>query len=451
MNMTNTQTRTPQRQQTATPPTSQGQVAVIAPPRMLPPAESVLKNYDVDNQGWRTLVESIFPAAKTPTSVIMALDYCKRRKLDVFKHPVHIVPIWNSQASDNGKGAMVETIWPGINELRTTAIRTGQYAGMDVPTFGPMIDHTFKGRIKKWQNGSTLWEDVQASVRFPEWCQITVYRTLANNRIPFPGPRVYWLETYARLRNDVEVPNSMWEKRANGQLEKCAEAAALRRAFPEELGSDYSIDEIGAFTTHQPADVTADGSATTEPPAEPRREDFAAPTQTDNQSSGGMPHNDTPPAAGQGAATQRDGAPTGGGTSASGQPGAAAKPKPAGRKAAAKAQATDVVDENEGKPEAGETAARPVVDGEIDTEIKFDRYSSAGAFYDFSDTFLQSAATTPAMARAWRTFYDPQISQFLAHERETVRAEINDTLTLYLKKVGIAPDPQQQREPGEEG
>jgi len=30
-------------------------------------------------------------------------------------------------------GKMIETVWPGISELRTTAFRTGQFAGMPVP------------------------------------------------------------------------------------------------------------------------------------------------------------------------------------------------------------------------------------------------------------------------------------------------------------------------------
>lgn len=308
--------QTKPRTQTPPLPTNKGQVAVIAPPRLPPPEENLMTEYGINREGWRTLTESIFPAAKTVTAVLMALDYCKRRKLDPFKHPVHIVPIWNSQAGDEGKGAMVETIWPGINELRTTAIRTGQYAGMDVPVFGPEQRERFAGKIKKWKNGQAFWEEVTADVEYPEWCQITVYRTLGGNRVPFPGPRVYWLETYARLRNDCEVPNSMWEKRANGQLEKCAEAAALRRAFPEELGSDYSIDEIGAFTTHAPTDVTGEGSATVaDPPPEPRRSDFTEPSKTPEQPAkteasppGGDGGQQEPPVAG-GAPTASSGQP----------------------------------------------------------------------------------------------------------------------------------------------
>lgn len=416
--MAQTTTKTQQRTQTPPPPVSKGQVAVIAPPRLLPPEDKVLADYSVDNHGWRTLVESIFPAAKTATSVIMALDYCKRRKLDVFKHPVHIVPIWNSSVGE--RGGYVETIWPGINELRTTAIRTGQYAGMDVPSFGPMVERTFKGKVKKFAQGGAQWEDVEATVQFPEWCQITVYRVLGGNRVPFPGPRVYWLETYSRMSNFCEVPNSMWEKRANGQLEKCAEAAALRRAFPEEIGSDYSIDEIGAFTTHAPTDVTDEGSATVAP-AEPRRDD----PKYQQPSDGGSPHTDQSEVgqAGAQSSTADGGKPVDSGPSAQPEP-KETKPKGA---------VTDVQDQNE------------------DVGVTFEKFTSYAKFYDWSDTFLESTATTEAQARAWRKHYDKEIEARLKHDNPTARAEMNDTLNLYLKKVGVAPDPTKERQPGEEG
>lgn len=380
-------TTTRQNQQTAQPSVSKGQVAVLPAPRLPPPEEGVLAEYEVNREGWRTLTESIFPAAKTVTSVMMALDYCKRRKLDVFKHPVHIVPIWNSQAGENGKGAYVETIWPGINELRTTAIRTGQYAGMDVPTFGPMIQQKFEGKIKKWKNNSAYYETETAEVIFPEWCQITVYRTLGGNRVPFPGPRVFWLEAYARLRNDVELPNSMWQKRANGQIEKCAEAAALRRAFPEELGSDYSIDEIGAFTTHQPTDITSEGAATTgASPAEPQRADFV-----EKPAAPETPAAETP----QTTAQEAD-------------------------KADEKPPVTDVEDLNAGDQS---DEAQPLV---------FEEYTKAGEFFEFADPWLQEDHTEAEII-AFGAFYHKYMQERLKPDFRSpkVHEAMLDTKVLY--------------------
>jgi phage recombination protein Bet len=168
----------------------------------------------------------------------MALSYCKRRKLDVFKRVVHIVSVWDSKARD-GKGGYVESVWPGIAELRTTAHRTSSYAGCDATVFGPTIEHTFEDKV-----GRDDKERIEKYiVRFPEWAQITVYRHLHGKRVGFPGPRVLWMETYATVGKSI-IPNEMWRKRSSGQLEKCAEAAALRKAFPEELGNEIAYEEL---------------------------------------------------------------------------------------------------------------------------------------------------------------------------------------------------------------
>jgi phage recombination protein Bet len=419
--MAQTTTR-PTQQNGATIATPAQAVAVLAPPRLAPPADGILQKYEVDIEGWRTLTESIFPAAKSQTSVMMALEYCARRKLDVFKHPVHIVPIWNAQAGENGRGAMVETIWPGINELRTTAIRTGQYAGMDVPTFGPIIERHFEGSIRTRGQGGDQWKKVEATVQFPEWCSITVYRVLGGNRVPFPGPRVFWLETYARIRNDCEVPNSMWEKRANGQLEKCAEAAALRRAFPEELGSDYSIDEIGAFTTHAPTDVTGESSATTEPPPpEPKAKDFQEP------STGGKaaPKKRSPRNKSGAATSLSPESPTSG----SGQAGGAAPPAAGG----------------EGSTSSGQPA--PVTDVEDqNAPIEFPEFTRMTEFIDFSSDWLAKPERTPAHAKLWEEKFHEQIEKAAKSDIKRIKDGITDILAVYGEVLAKEP-----REPGAEG
>jgi phage recombination protein Bet len=193
--------------------------------------------FGIDNVRWKVLTDSIFPSAKSTESVVMALTYCKARGLDIFKRPVHIVPMWSSIL-----GKEVETVWPGVSELRTTAFRTKQYAGCDAAEFGPNKTHSFKGRVRgKGKNAPD--EDIQLEMTFPEWCQITVHRLIGGRVVRFSGQKVYWLEAYAR-RGKADVPNDMWCKRPFGQLEKCAEAAALRRAFPEEIGNELTAEEM---------------------------------------------------------------------------------------------------------------------------------------------------------------------------------------------------------------
>jgi hypothetical protein len=71
---------------------------------------------------------------------------------------------------------------------------------------------------------------------------VTVYRLVNGQRCPFTEP-VFWLEAYARLGGAYsELPTDMWVKRPRGQLLKCAKAASLRAAFPEEAG--YTAEEM---------------------------------------------------------------------------------------------------------------------------------------------------------------------------------------------------------------
>jgi hypothetical protein len=81
------------------------------------------------------------------------------------------------------------------------------------------------------------------TLQFQEWCRVTITRELNGKERRFVGPKVYWLEAYAKWA-DTDVPNDMWANRPVGQLEKCAEAGALRRAFPEEIGNELTAEEM---------------------------------------------------------------------------------------------------------------------------------------------------------------------------------------------------------------
>lgn len=83
--------------------------------------DTALSELGLDLNTWQVLCDSIFPSAKTPEGILLAVRYCQARGLDVLKRPVHVVPMWSKAL-----GREVETIWPGINEVQITAARTGQ-------------------------------------------------------------------------------------------------------------------------------------------------------------------------------------------------------------------------------------------------------------------------------------------------------------------------------------
>lgn len=240
----------------------------------------------IDSSAWQTLVNAVFPTAKTSEGVLLALSYCKARKLDVFKRPVHIVPIRTKLKTPDGKDywADIETVWPGINELRTTAFRTGVYAGADPASFGPDVTSEWElpsGDDSGGDHPNAPPREAKAAaaapkimkVVHPEWCQVTVYRLVAGQRIAFPGPRVYWLETYATAGKS-DRPNEMWKDRPRGQLEKCAEAAALRKGFPEELGGEHIVEEAPRMVDITPTEA---------PASRPDREEITAPAKQKKQ------------------------------------------------------------------------------------------------------------------------------------------------------------------------
>ncbi len=223
----------------------------------IPWDKRVEEKYGVDPGQWRVLIEAIFPNAESFEAITMALQYCKARKLDILKRPVHIVPMWNSKLGKN-----IETVWPSISEIRTTASRTSDYAGKDSPKFGEEISDTFSGEV--WV-GQGKKEKRNVSLKFPEWCEITVYRTVHGVRCPFTE-RVYWKEAYGSLGGS-NIPNKMWEKRTIGQLIKCAEAGALRAAFPEEIGNVYAAEEMEGKII----DITAETKTDETKPDAPER------------------------------------------------------------------------------------------------------------------------------------------------------------------------------------
>lgn len=203
------------------------------------------------------LQSSLYPGAK-PDSIKLVLGYCRAAGLDPMQKPVHIVPMLVSTGKKNDRGfddkEWRDVVMPGIGLYRVQAARTGELAGIDEPEFGPTI--------------------AVHGTEAPEWCRVTVYRMIGGQRVAFTA-REYWIENYAVKGRDSLQPNAMWQRRPRGQLAKCAEAQALRKAFPE-LGSQPTADE----TIIDPADIVdAAAPAAAPAPTVARRSAKAAPAQ----------------------------------------------------------------------------------------------------------------------------------------------------------------------------
>ena len=169
------------------------------------------------------LRNSLYPGAQD-ASIKMVIGYCKAAGLDIMQKPVHIVPIWDGKLR-----GLRDVVMPGIGLYRTQASRSGECAGVSEPDFGEDVTELLGG----------------VSVTYPKYCKVTIKRIMANGFMAEFTAKEFWKENYA-VKGGADksiAPNAMWLKRPYGQISKCAEAQALRKAFPE-LGSQATADEM---------------------------------------------------------------------------------------------------------------------------------------------------------------------------------------------------------------
>lgn len=140
---------------------------------------------------------------------------CQRTGLDPFARQIYMI-------KRDGK----QTIQTGIDGFRLVARRAVDKGNETLSISAP-----------EWCDAEGNWTDVWLAEYPPSAARVTVLR----DGHEFPAVAL-WRE-YAQTKRDGDL-TAMWASRPAGQLAKCAEALALRKAFPQDLSGVYSTDEM---------------------------------------------------------------------------------------------------------------------------------------------------------------------------------------------------------------
>ena len=146
------------------------------------------------------IIKNVVARGLSQNEFAMFLYICKRHNLDPIAKQIYAVK----------RGGQM-TIQTGIDGLRLIAERTGKYAPGKSTEFSydenkQLVSAT--AFVKKFSGG--------------EWHQISATAFLSEYRTNTP----------------------IWKQMPHVMLEKCAEARALRRAFPSDLSGLYSEEEM---------------------------------------------------------------------------------------------------------------------------------------------------------------------------------------------------------------
>lgn len=175
---------------------------------------SVYDHYTKQELG---IIKETVAVGATDLELAWFLGTCRSVNLDPLRKQVYFI---KRKVKRDGKYVQVPTFQTGIDGFRAIAHRSGVYAGADEYLFN---------------DGLTQYQTIAAGSKIPTTATVTVYKIVRGLRVAFTGVAgwdEYHQDTY------------MWKGMAFNQLGKCAEAQALRKAFPEDLGGFYTDDEM---------------------------------------------------------------------------------------------------------------------------------------------------------------------------------------------------------------
>lgn len=175
----------------------------------------------------------------------------QRTGLDPFAKQIYMIGRNGKKKDDRGQWheATTYTIQTGIDGYRLVARRAADSRR-----------ETLGYEDTQWCGTDGVWRDVWLSANHPAAARVVILRN--GQRFPAVALWDEYVQTKKDYKTQAIEPNAMWSKMGAGQLAKCAEALALRKAFPQDLSGLYVSEEMGQ----------ADNEPATPPRHEPKQE-----------------------------------------------------------------------------------------------------------------------------------------------------------------------------------